>query len=469
MMEAMGEFAESRVPAAPTRVEDEARKSSASMALAVAGVLLGTLLQSIDGSVVNVAVPQIQAQIGGPLAVVGWVVTGYAVASLVAMPLCAGIAARVGMRSFFLAQVGAFTAASVACGFARTAPTLIAFRIVQGFAAGGLLPLSQGILMSLFSREQRSTAVALVGLAAVLGPLVGPPLGGFLTDSFGWPSIFFVNVPLGLLSLWLIAKNLRFADRPRTEPLDLWGAGFLAAAVISLQLACAHDPAFLLPAGLLAALFVLRERRARAPTVDLSVLRHRPLSGTLLAAPLYGFGLYASLFLAPLLLERRLGLSAAHAGLAMAAGAVAGGAFILSARPLLARISAHTLNAAGAVLFAGSMLLLARLALHSAGDIYLPQILRGAGTGLLYVGMNGFAFEEIPDEEVATSASLFYLLRQLGGSAGVALCALALDRLGDTGLPATFAALAIAAPLALLPMAWAKREQRLAAPEADAA
>ena len=98
-----------------------------------------------------------------------------------------------------------------------------------------------------------------------------------------------------------------------------------------------------------------------------------------------------------------------------------------------------------------------------------PDFLYGAGTGLLYVGMNGFAFDEMPDEEVATSASLFYLLRQLGGSVGVALCALALDRLGDAGLPATFAALAIAAPLALLPMAWAKREQRLAAPEADAA
>jgi len=323
--------------------------------------------------------------------------------------------------------------------------------------------------MSLFSRERRSSAVALVGFAAVLGPLLGPPLGGFLTDQFGWPSIFFINVPLGFLSLWLISRHLGFADRPRREPLDLGGAGFLAGAVISLQLGCGHDAIFLVPAGLLAALFVIRERKARAPTVDLSVLRHRRLCGTLIAAPLYGFALYASLFLAPLLLERRLGLSAAHAGLAMAAGAVAGGAFILGARPLLARVSAHTLNGAGALLFAASMLLLARLAFHPAGDIYLPQILRGAGTGLLYVGMNGFAFEDMPDGEVATSASLFYLLRQLGGSAGVALCALALDRIGEAGMPATFAGLALAAPLALVPMAVARRERRFAAPEAGAA
>src|SRR3954471_18523881 len=148
MMSEMGGTAEAM------GTSDDRRRPPGSTALAIAGVLLGTLLQAIDGSVVNVAVPQIQAQLGGPLAVVGWVVTGYAVASLVAMPLCAGLAARVGLRAFFLAQVAAFTAASVGCGFARTAPALIALRVVQGLAAGGLLPLSQGILMSLFSRER---------------------------------------------------------------------------------------------------------------------------------------------------------------------------------------------------------------------------------------------------------------------------------------------------------------------------
>src|SRR5207237_9407785 len=145
----------------------------------------------------------------------------------------------------------------------------------------------RGLLVSPFSRERRSSAVALVGFAAVLGPLLGPPLGGFLTDRFGWPSIFFINAPLGLLSFWLIARHLRFADRQRREPLDLGGAGFLAGAVVSLQLGCGHDPIFLVPAVLLAALFVIRERRANAPTVDVTVLRQRPLSGTLIAPPLH--------------------------------------------------------------------------------------------------------------------------------------------------------------------------------------
>src|SRR4051812_2473570 len=141
MMESMGENAQA------TALAEAERQPGGSTRLAIAGVLLGTMLQAIDGSVVNVAIPQIQSQLGGPLAMVGWVITGYAVASLVAMPLCAGLAARAGMRRFFLAQVGVFTAASVACGFAHTATALIAFRVVQGLAAGGLLPLSQGILM----------------------------------------------------------------------------------------------------------------------------------------------------------------------------------------------------------------------------------------------------------------------------------------------------------------------------------
>jgi len=207
--------------------------------LAVTGVLLGTMLQAVDGSIVNVAVPQIQNELGASLATVGWVVTGYALASLIAMPLSAGLAARVGVRSYFVAQVGTFTLASVACAASRSAPTLIACRILQGFSAGGLLPLSQGILMSLYPGERRGTAVALVGVAAVLGPLFGPPLGGLLTDHFGWPTIFWVNVPLGLASL-LLLRNLHVQPAPRQEGLDLRGAALLAAALISLQLGCAH-------------------------------------------------------------------------------------------------------------------------------------------------------------------------------------------------------------------------------------
>jgi DHA2 family multidrug resistance protein len=427
------------------------QRSKLQVGLAVTGVLIGTMLQAVDGSIVNVAIPQIQQNLGASLATVGWVVTGYALASLIAMPLSAGVAARVGVRGYFVGQVAAFTLASAACASSRSAASLITFRILQGFSAGGLLPLSQGILMSLYPSERRGTAVALVGFAAVLGPLFGPPLGGALTDRFGWASIFWINVPLGLASLALL-RNLHIEPARKGERMDLRGAALLAGAVVSLQLGCAHHAWLLLPAAVLGWLFVRRERSATSPAVDLSVVRYRPLAGTLAAAPLYGVGLYASIFLIPLLFERQLSMSAGETGMALAAGGVASSIVIIAAQPLLSRFAARSLCALGAAMFAAAMLLLARIAHLSSGDVYLPQVLRGAGTGLLYVGMNGFAFEGIDGHDLSTAASLFYVLRQLGGTVGVALAAIALDAFGGTGTVAGFGVLAVTAPLSLLPM-----------------
>src|SRR5262249_32289922 len=153
--------------------------------LLVGGVLLGATLQAIDGSVVNVAVPRIEQELHASLAQVSWAVTGYVLSSLVAMPLCAALARRLGMRAYFIGSVALFTLASAACGLSRSVEALIVFRVLQGLGAGGLLPTSQAILMALFGEGQRARAIALVGLASVVGPLVGPPLGGVLTDWLG--------------------------------------------------------------------------------------------------------------------------------------------------------------------------------------------------------------------------------------------------------------------------------------------
>lgn len=438
----------------------------------MAGVLLGTVLQAVDGSVVNVAVPQIQAQLAAPLALVGWTVTGYVLASLVAMPLAASLARRIGIRAYFAGSVAVFTAASAACGLSRSIGVLVAFRILQGFGAGGLLPLSQAVLMSIFPGARRGTAVALVGGAAVLGPLMGPPIGGLLTDAFGWRTIFWINLPLGALSLALVLRYLEGSadrSRPPKGDLDLPGAALLAAAVTALQIACAHHPLFLPVAAAAGLLFLRRERSAPHPAVDLSVLRHRALAGTLLAAPLYGLGLYASVFLLPLLLEQRLGLSAARSGLVMAVGGVGSGSLILCARPLLQRFRARPVCAAGAALFAVSMVWLAAVSEQGRGEVIVAQALRGCGTGLLYVGMNGFAFESLPEADLATASSLFYLLRQLGGSIGVALTALAVDASPGRGMTLVFVGMAATAPLSLLPLRPWQRTRALKAEAADRA
>ena len=440
-------------PVLPTFTVVEDRRET----WAVGGVLLGTMLQSIDGSIVNVAVPQIQKALSAPLTDVSWAVTSYVLASLVSMPLAAPLARRMGTRTFFSASVLLFTLSSAACGLAPSAWWLIGFRVLQGLGAGGLLPLAQGILMALHTGARRARAIALIGFATVLGPLLGPPIGGVLTEAFGWSSIFFINVPLGLLSLHLL-RGLRVPGEARTgqeRPLDVRGGALLALTVGGLQLACAHALWALGPAALAFVLLLREERSAADPVIDLGVLRHRKLAGTLLAVPLYGIGLYGSVFATPLLLEHQLGMGAARAGLVLAIGGGTSAVAILSSKQLLARFGARSLCNVGAFCFAASMLWLAWVARGGADEVLWAQALRGAWTGMLYFVMNGFAFDAVPPEELVAASGFFYVLRQLGGSLGVALCALAMAGVGTRGTVGAFLALAATAPLALVPMALA--------------
>jgi DHA2 family multidrug resistance protein len=432
--------------------------------LAVAGVLLAAVLQTIDGSIVNVALPQLVASVGGSLSHAGWVVTGYALASLVVMPLAPALVARFGLRRYFATSLALFVLASCACALSTGLPMLIAFRVLQGLASGGLWPISQGIFMTLYVGEQRGVAVALAGMAGVLGPLSGPPIGGVLTDAFGWRSIFWINLPLGLISLALVLRHLHLgaAGEPHREARearpDLAGAALLALAVSALQAGCAHHPWLFPFAALFAWLFVRHERRTAAPAVDLGVLRHGTLARTLLAAPLYGAGLYSSVFLLPQLLEVQLGFAAGHAGAIVAVGGLTSGAAVLSSQPLLRRFSGARLCAVGAACFFTAMLLLARVSWRGQGEAVLPQALRGLGTGLCYVGMQGFAFAHMPERDTPTAASLFYLLRQLGGSVAIALLATGLDRGGQGAIPWGFVALGLAAPLSVAPIVLRRRE-----------
>ena len=248
-----------------------------------------------------------------------------------------------------------------------------------------------------------------------------------------------------------------------TEPLDLQGALYLALAVSAMQVSCTGHLWMVVPGAVATMLLYRTELRSPAPALDLGVLRHKELGGTLIAAGLYGIGLYGSVFAVPLLMEHQLGMGAGAAGMVVAIGGLSSGAVILSSRRLLARFSGRSLCGVGALLFSVAMLWMAEVSWSGGGEVMVAQMLRGAGTGLMYVGMNGFGFERIPGDELAMSASFFYLLRQLGGSLGVALCALAMSERHPSGGVAAFVFLAATAPLSLIPLA---RVARASEPEA---
>lgn len=199
-------------------------------------VITASLLELIDTTIVNVSLPQIQGNLGATLEDVAWITTGYAVANVIILPMSGWLGSFFGRKNYFLSSIILFTIASFLCGNAHSLNELIAFRIIQGVAGGGLISTAQAILLETWPREQVGTATALFGLGAVVGPTVGPTIGGWITDNFSWPWIFYVNIPVGMLAAFFTYTFVRATPRTgRDKPIDWWGIALLAVAVGSLQ------------------------------------------------------------------------------------------------------------------------------------------------------------------------------------------------------------------------------------------
>src|ERR1700712_489432 len=199
-------------------------------------VIIAALLELIDTTIVNVALPKIQGNLGATLEDVAWVVTGYAVANVIILPMSGWLGSFFGRKNYFLGSIILFTIASFLCGNSHTLGELVAFRILQGIAGGGLISTAQAILLETWPREEVGTATALFGLGAVVGPTVGPTIGGFITDHYAWPWIFYVNIPVGVLAAFCTYTFIRETPKEgKGKPIDWWGIGLLAVAVGSLQ------------------------------------------------------------------------------------------------------------------------------------------------------------------------------------------------------------------------------------------
>src|ERR1700742_4730987 len=199
-------------------------------------VIVASLLELIDTTIVNVALPQIMGNLGATLEDAGWIVTGYAVANVIVLPMSGWLGDRFGRKNYFLFSILVFTGASILCGNAHSLTELVAFRLLQGLAGGGLLSTAQAILMETWPREEIGMATALFGLGAVVGPTVGPTIGGYITDHFTWPWIFYVNIPVGAIAAFCVSTFVKESPRyAQGKPIDWWGIALLAIGVGSLQ------------------------------------------------------------------------------------------------------------------------------------------------------------------------------------------------------------------------------------------
>jgi DHA2 family multidrug resistance protein len=396
-------------------------------------VMLSTFMEVLDTTVVNVSLPHIAGSLSATVDEATWTLTSYLVSNAIILPLTGWLSNFFGRKRMLMMSVTGFTIASFLCGLAPSLPFLIVCRVIQGACGGGLQPISQAVLLESFKPEDRGKAMGFWGLGIVVAPLLGPVLGGWLTDSYSWRWVFYINVPIGLASI--IMTRLFVFDPPyirRTSSrVDYWGIGMLAVGIGSLQLALDKGQekdwfgtswitAMMVVAALSIAAFILYELHVHEPVVNLRVFKNRTYSTGVFLMSMLGVGLYGTTVLIPLVLQTLLGYPALRAGIAMAPRGL--GSFI--AMPLVGLImmkfDPRKLLTLGMAICALTLFQFSRLNLQAGyWDFFWPQFEMGCALGLVFVPLTTISMSPIPKETMGNATSLFNLVRNLGGSIGI--------------------------------------------------
>jgi DHA2 family multidrug resistance protein len=404
-------------------------------------VVLAALMQVIDSSIVNVALPDMMGNLGANLDEIAWVSTGYILASVIVIPLTGFLGDLFGRKRYFVGSIILFTAASFFCGAAHSLGTLIVWRIIQGLGGGALMTVSQAVLFEAFPPEEAGTAMALFGLGVMVGPTIGPTLGGWIVDNSGWPWIFYLNLPVGVLASIMIATYVHDPEhQQKPKRIDYQGIALLAVSVGALQYVLEHgqredwfDSRLIIGltvTGVVgAALLLWRELTTETPAVDFRILKHRQMwVGTLLGVVM-GVGLYAMSFTLPVFLQNNLHMTAEQTGFVLLPGAIATAISMAVVGRLTRSFDPRLLITAGALIFAAAGFQLSRITgLSGASDFFWPLILRGVGLGLMFVPLTTITLAELAPAELAQGTGLYNFFRQLGGSFGIAAIATLVTR-----------------------------------------
>ncbi len=405
-------------------------------------IVLGTIMATIDTSVVNIALVHIQASFGATIQGVTWVTTSYLIAVALVMPLTAWLSSVLGRKRMYQLSVVLFTVASALCGFSRTLGQLIAFRVIQGLGGGVLQPVSQSIMRETFPPREQAQAMGYFGMLVLLGPALGPTLGGWLTDNYSWPWIFFVNLPVGVLSLFMVQQFIVDPPYMRArglQKIDGVGIGLMVVGLTSLltmleqgeQEGWFGSP-LIVTLGLLAATtlaaFILWELRTPAPVVDLRILSNSSFAAGTLIIGVLGVALFGGLILLPLFLQNLLGYDATQAGLALMPRSLVMVLMMPIAGALYNRVGVYVMATSGLLLATVSTFLMARFTVDTSPvQILIPQIGQGVAFAFVFVALSTTAMATIPRPQIQNAAGLFNLVRQLGGSLGTAIVVTLVD------------------------------------------
>ncbi len=417
-------------------------RPAASKYLIAFTAMIGTLMEVIDTSVANVSLPHMQGTFSAGVDEVTWVITSYLVANAIILPITGWLGNYFGRKRFYITCLVVFTLASLGSGWAPTLPMLIIMRVLQGFAGGAMVPMSQAILLESFPKEEHGKAMALFGVGVVFGPIIGPTLGGYITDTMSWRWVFYINLPAGLLGILLallVIQDPPYMKKPEGR-VDYWSFGFIALGLGSLEVMLNRGQRydwfhsnliafFALCAVLGLSLFVWRSLTAEHPLVDLRLFANREFaSGTFLMF-LMGFGLYGSFTMLPLFAQTMMGYTATWAGLVLSPGGIASLLAMVIVGNLVGRVDTRLLVLVGAVFNIASLWLLHDLNLQvDFFFLMLSRLLQGFGLGFLFVPITAAAFVRLSRAQTGQGTGLFNLFRNEGGSVGIALAATVLAR-----------------------------------------
>jgi MFS transporter, DHA2 family, multidrug resistance protein len=446
----MAAIAAPRVAVPPEAAASASARSTRRLWAIALTVTMATFMELLDTSISNVSLPHIAGGLGTSYDESTWILTSYLVANAVILPMSAWLSRVFGRKRYYMMSVGLFTATSFLCGIAPSLSALIVFRVLQGLGGGGLAPVEQAILVDTFPKEKRSAAFALYSMAIVTAPAVGPPLGGWITDNFSWRWVFFINVPIGLVSLLLSSRLVQDPPEFTEERRQAWRGGQLkidqiGIALIAVGFACLEVvldrgerddwlgshliTTFLIIAVIAIALAIWWEWRHNDPVVELTLLRDRNFSIACIYYFIFAFGLFGSTVLIPEILQTLFGYTATDAGLVLGPGA----AVIVLLAPfvvrILPRIGAKRLLAAcftiaGLSLFYYSLLTPQTDYFHFA----LARAYQGFGYAFMFVPVTQLAYSYLPKNKNNKGSSLTNLCRNWGASFGIAFVTTMLER-----------------------------------------
>jgi DHA2 family multidrug resistance protein len=420
--------------------------------LVTVSIAFGSLMASIDSSIVNVALPQIRGAVGATIEEITWVSTAYIIATVLVMPLTGFLGTFFGQKRVYLASLVIFVLGSALCGLASSLPTLVFFRALQGFGAGALQPTQQAILRQTFPPKEQGMAMAMFAMVIMVGPAVGPTLGGYIVDNYSWQWIFYINVPVGVVGTFMTWRyvhepaDVLSANRERAasqrKHLDIAGIVLMCIGVSTLQYVLEEGPRddwfdspVITGLSALAAVslgaFIIRELTAVAPVVNLRLFRDKTFaSGTAIGGVMFAM-LMGSMFLLPVFMQELLGFDATQSGITLMPRTLA----MMVVTPIIGKVynlvPPAIIVAIGGLFFAlGSYQLSHITLLSSSGDIIIPLLVTGVGFACLFIPLTTAALTFIPRPQLADAAGLNSFVRQIGGSFGLTIFATLLSNYG---------------------------------------